>query len=286
MRAMEQRLPALHNHASAGSSNRGILNPMKSLGLMCVRVGLCACCCVGASRAAAAQEHPLAPISILASLEAAPDPAPVLDSTPAESIETVTTTPSPATAGMDAAGPSSVTPENDTVLREPRTIGGVAAGFLGHLDHETFKPGTWDNSFFETAGRELGSPVTLLGGTALFAAQGWASGDREQVETAGLMGLGYLGTSATVQSLKLVTGRTRPDGSDDASFPSGHTANSFLAAAVLAHEYGGATAIVSYGAASLVGASRIAGGRHHFTDVLVGAVIGQAFGFLVTSLDK
>jgi membrane-associated phospholipid phosphatase len=180
----------------------------------------------------------------------------------------------------------STPPGTDTFLRLPRTTTGVSAGFLGKLDHDTFKPGTWDNSFFEQAGRDLGSPVTLLGGTALFAAQGWASGDPEQVETAGLMGLGYVGTSATVQGLKYLTGRTRPDGSDDYSFPSGHTANSFLAAAVLAKEYGGATAVVSYGAASLVGASRIAGGRHHFSDVLVGAVIGQLFGFLVTSLDK
>ena len=278
---MDQRQPALHNPAIVGSTSRGILKPMKPFGLLCAKVGLCVCCCVGASRATAATEHPLAPVSVLASLDAAAE-------------ATTTTTAPPPAAAVDVGGTPASTvstvypsaPESDTVLREPRAVGGVSAGFLSKLDHQTFKPGTWDNSFFEQAGRELGSPVTLLGGTALFAAQGLASGDREQVETAGLMGLGYVGTSATVQGLKHLTGRTRPDGSDDSSFPSGHTANSFLAAAVLAHEYGGATALVSYGAASLVGASRIAGGRHHFTDVVVGAAIGQLFGFLVTSLDK
>ena len=274
---MDQRLPAVHNLAPAGVSSRGILNPMKPLALLCAQVGVCVCCCLGASQATAAPEHPLAPVMILATAETAASPEPMSTTAPA---------PPPSVAAVDVAGTPARTPQNDTFLRMPQTTTGVASGFLSKLDHETFKPGTWDNSFFEQAGRELGSPATLLGGTALFAAQGWASGDREQVETAGLMGLGYVGTSVTVQGLKHLTGRTRPDGSDDYSFPSGHTANSFLAAAVLAKEYGGATAVLSYGAASLVGASRIAGGRHHFSDVLVGAVIGQVFGFLVTSLDK
>ncbi|HET9253104.1 MAG TPA: phosphatase PAP2 family protein [Candidatus Eisenbacteria bacterium] len=263
---------------------------MKPFTLACAKVGVCLCCFFGASRASAASaEHPLAPMGILATLEDAAPSAPPATATEAPTAPlaaaALTAPPSP-TAAADVAGPAGAFPESGTVLRAPRAVGGVSAGFMSKLDHDTFKPGTWDNSFFERAGRDLGSPASLLGGTALFAAQGLATGDHEQVETAGLMGLGYLGTSATVQGLKSITGRTRPDGSDDYSFPSGHTANSFLAAAVLAREYGGATAVVSYGAATLVGASRIAGGRHHFSDVLVGAVIGQIFGFLVTSLDK
>ncbi|HSE64110.1 MAG TPA: phosphatase PAP2 family protein [Thermoanaerobaculia bacterium] len=229
---------------------------MKSLALACARVGLCVCCCVGTVRGASAAEQA--------------EPAAISDG--------------PMTV-VQVPVPEEPASEHASLLRVPRAVGGVAAGFMSHLDHQTFKPGTWDNSFFEVAGRELGSPVTLVGGTAMFAAQGLATGDHEQVETAGLMGLGFVGTSATVQGLKHFTGRTRPDGSDDSSFPSGHTANSFLAAAVLAKEYGGATAIVSYGAATFVGASRIAGGRHHFTDVLVGAAIGQLFGLLVNSID-
>lgn len=249
---------------------------MNSLALACARVGLCVCCCVGTVRVAAAGE----PAS---SSQAAAEPAPLSEATVAAEPAAVSDGPIAIVPGpVLEPEPAS---EHPSLLRVPRAVGGVAAGFMTHLDHETFKPGTWDNSFFEVAGRELGSPVTLVGGTAMFAAQGLATGDHEQVETAGLMGLGFVGTSATVQGLKHLTGRTRPDGSDDSSFPSGHTANSFLAAAVLAKEYGGATAIVSYGAATFVGASRIAGGRHHFTDVLVGAAIGQLFGLLVNSID-
>jgi hypothetical protein len=244
---------------------------MRPLAIACAKIGLCVCCCVGTARAAAAPEHPLAPVSIALTSQA---------------LEPTTVLAASTAATPSAFSGAAVAPEPATVLRTPRTVGGVAAGFLSQLDHDTFKPGTWDGSFFEKAGRDLGSPITLVGGTAAMALTGIAEGDKEQVETAGIMSLGLVGTSATVQGLKKLTGRTRPDGSDDYSFPSGHTANSFLAAAVLAKEYGGATAIVSYGAASFVGASRIFGGRHHFSDVLAGAVIGQLFGLLVTSLDK
>jgi membrane-associated phospholipid phosphatase len=273
---MDQRSPDVHNPASAGAPTRSILNPMNPVAVACATIGLCVCCCLGSVRATAATEHPLAPIRVA---QTEPVSAPPTVAAPAVT--------EPAPIQLAAVEPTSMpAPEPLSVLRQPHAECGVGAGFLNQLDHGICKPGTWDNSFFEQAGRDLGSPFTLVGGTAAYALSGLANGDREQVETAGIMSLGLVGTSATVQGLKLLTKRTRPDGSDDASFPSGHTANTFLVAAVLAKEYGGATAAVSYGAASFVGASRIFGGRHHFTDVLAGAVIGQLFGLLVTSLDK
>ena len=253
--------------------------------MACATIGLCACCCLGAVRTAAASEHPLAPISI-ASVDRNTNPEKSIAPSAAPASIVSAAPVLAAIEGPSGPVPIPAAPEPVSVLRVPRAMGGLAAGMMNQLDHATFKPGTWDGTFFEKAGRDLGSPVTLVGGTAAYALSGWASGDKEQVETAGIMSLGLVGTSATVQGLKHLTGRTRPDGSDDYSFPSGHTANSFLAAAVLAKEYGGATAIVSYGAASFVGASRIFGGRHHFSDVLAGAVIGQLFGLLVTSLDR
>jgi hypothetical protein len=274
---MDLRPPDVHNPASAGSPGRSILNPMRPIAVACAMVGLCVCCCLGFVRATAATEHPLAPLRVT---QTEPVSAPPTAAPSASAVEV------PAAVQLEAVEPTTAENEPTSVLRQPHAECGVGAGFLNQLDHQICKPGTWDNSFFEQAGRDLGSPFTLVGGTAAYALTGLANGDKEQVETAGIMSLGLIGTSATVQGLKLLTGRTRPDGSDEASFPSGHTANTFLVAAVLAHEYGGATAAVSYGAASFVGASRIFGGRHHFTDVLAGAVIGQLFGLLVTSLDK
>ena len=278
---MDQCPPDVHNPASAGPPRSSILNPMKPIVLACAQVGLCVCCCLGTVRATAATEHPLAPVSVADGAQA---PSATVVEAPAVAPSAVEVPPAVQLEAVEPTGTPA--PEPASVLRLPHAECGVGAGFLNQLDHEICKPGTWDNSFFERAGRDLGSPFTLVGGTAAYALSGWANGDREQVETAGIMSLGLVGTSATVQGLKHLTGRNRPDGSDDYSFPSGHTANSFLVAAVLAKEYGGATAAVSYGAASFVGASRIFGGRHHFTDVLAGAVIGQLFGLLVTSLDK
>ena len=167
---MDQRLPAVHNPASAGASRRGILNPMKPFTLACARVGLCICCFVGASQASASEaaEHPLAPLSILATLETAAPPAPIAASTEAQPAPPAAPSAAPSLGTTVAlAGPAGAPPGNDTVLRAPRAVGGVSAGFLSTLDHGTFKPGTWDNSFFERAGRDLGSPASLLGGTAL-----------------------------------------------------------------------------------------------------------------------
>lgn len=76
------------------------------------------------------------------------------------------------------------------------------------------------------------------------------------------------------------------------SFWSGHTANVFTAAALVCAEhramglYGGGNAdkaacAGSLAVASLVGASRIGTNNHHASDVVFGAVVGSAVGYLL-----
>lgn len=80
-----------------------------------------------------------------------------------------------------------------------------------------------------------------------------------------------------VQSLKYSTHVLRPDGSNDHSFPSGHTAEAFAAATFLHKEYGHISiwySIGGYTTASAVGALRILNNKHWVSDVLVGAGIG------------
>ena len=80
-----------------------------------------------------------------------------------------------------------------------------------------------------------------------------------------------------VESLKYSTQVLRPDGSNRHSFPSGHTAQAFAAAAFLQKEYGHISiwySIGGYTAASAVGALRILNNKHWISDVLVGAGIG------------
>ena len=61
------------------------------------------------------------------------------------------------------------------------------------------------------------------------------------------------------------------------SFPSGHTAQAFAAAAMLSEEYGYHykwVPYLSYGIASTVGVLRMANNKHYLSDVLVAAGIG------------
>lgn len=80
----------------------------------------------------------------------------------------------------------------------------------------------------------------------------------------------------TVYILKNALKSPRPDGTA-LSFPSGHTANVFAGAALLATEYGQDNPWVpfaAYGVASGVGLMRIANNKHYISDVLFGAGLG------------
>lgn len=83
------------------------------------------------------------------------------------------------------------------------------------------------------------------------------------------------------------------DGDWNCSFPSGHTTLAFAGAAFTTMVYCQcfpkskwkyAVAGASFGMAAVTGALRMASGNHFFTDVLAGAFIGTACGFLVPFL--
>ncbi len=85
--------------------------------------------------------------------------------------------------------------------------------------------------------------------------------------------------------LKYSVQRTRPDGSDSLSFPSGHASTAFSLAAVANHHYGWRVGVPAYVLASGIGLSRIESDRHHLSDVLAGATIGLIVGRTVSRLD-
>ncbi len=83
--------------------------------------------------------------------------------------------------------------------------------------------------------------------------------------------------SKTVHKLKTATGRIRPDGSNNRSFPSGHTATAFSAAEFMRLEYKDASpiyGIAAYTIAATTGALRLYHNVHWFSDVVAGAGIG------------
>lgn len=96
-------------------------------------------------------------------------------------------------------------------------------------------------------------------------------------ERTGLQGLlGMFAAGMVTDTLKVIVGRTRPDGSA-LSFPSGHSTVAFATAVVLAHRWP-RWRWAFYGGALAVAASRVVRLRHFPSDVLAGGAIGLVFG--------
>ncbi len=85
-----------------------------------------------------------------------------------------------------------------------------------------------------------------------------------------------------VQAGKMMTQRQRPDGSDNHSMPSGHTASAFVTASVLQRHFGWKVGVPAYGFGAYVAASRMSANKHNLSDVLMGAAIGISAGRTVT----
>lgn len=80
-----------------------------------------------------------------------------------------------------------------------------------------------------------------------------------------------------IHSLKKITKETRPDGSTNNSFPSGHTATAFMGAHIFHKEYGERSPYYSVGAyflATVTGVFRQLNDKHWISDVFVGAGLG------------
>ncbi len=83
--------------------------------------------------------------------------------------------------------------------------------------------------------------------------------------------------AVVVQSLKAITNVERPDGSENTSWPSGHTATAFMAAHMFHKEYGHRSpylSIAGYAVATATGVLRQLNNRHWFSDTVAGAGFG------------
>jgi membrane-associated phospholipid phosphatase len=85
-----------------------------------------------------------------------------------------------------------------------------------------------------------------------------------------------------VQALKHTIRRERPDGSNSAAFPSGHSASAFATAGVLHRHYGWKVGAPAYALGGYIALARMAWNRHHATDVVMGAGFGLASARTVT----
>ena len=87
----------------------------------------------------------------------------------------------------------------------------------------------------------------------------------------------YIALAIMVNGIKYSARELRPDGSAYNSFPSGHTATTFMGAELVRIEYGEEhpwLAVGAYTIASTVGVLRVYNNRHWFTDVFAALVTG------------
>lgn len=147
-------------------------------------------------------------------------------------------------------------------------------------------------SFIGNAG-----PAAILLGAGYLIGR-WGHQDR-LAEASSLSAEALLTSGLYCTVLKRLTARTRPSGGSDGqfftynpgpgevvgSFPSGHATGAFTVATVFAETYKDHpwVAWVSYGAAGMVGWSRLAKGRHFAGDVIVGGLLGHSVGRMVTT---
>ena len=91
-------------------------------------------------------------------------------------------------------------------------------------------------------------------------------------------GMSYAIMAALVNGIKYTAKEMRPDGSSANSWPSGHTATSFVGATLLHKEYGLTRSpwysVAGYGVATATGVMRVLNNRHWISDVMSGAGIG------------
>jgi hypothetical protein len=84
-------------------------------------------------------------------------------------------------------------------------------------------------------------------------------------------------TTGITYTLKHTIHEMRPDGTDNRSFPSGHTSIAFAGATALCKEYWHVSpwiGVAGYGVATLTAIDRVRRNRHHWGDVAAGAGIG------------
>jgi membrane-associated phospholipid phosphatase len=103
-------------------------------------------------------------------------------------------------------------------------------------------------------------------------------GNERGLENSEVMALASLSSSFWARGFKAFVREHRPDGSNQQSFPSGHTTSAFAFAATVQKRHGWAWGTPAYALATLTGFSRMNDGKHFLHDVVAGATLGIVYG--------
>jgi membrane-associated phospholipid phosphatase len=145
-------------------------------------------------------------------------------------------------------------------------------------------PNTVDQISISKDVSNLGAVYTVLPITIGMYVGGAIAHNPKARETGVLGGEAIVDTLIDVEVLKVIFRRPRPYQDNGrgtffaggSSFPSGHAAESWALASVVAHEYNNniLIPIAAYGLASLVSFSRLSGQQHFGSDILFGGAMG------------
>jgi hypothetical protein len=169
----------------------------------------------------------------------------------------------------------------------PLVAGGVATGGASVLDQDMrdwINPDPdhgWSETA-ETAGGPLWSTV-FVGG--MFTAGRLSGEGRFRAMTYDMLDASMINV-VYFQSIKAIVRRERPNGSNNQSFPSGHTSNAFALATVAERHYGWRAGVPAYLLAATMGASRMKQDMHYFSDVVAGATLGYIVGRTVVRVNS
>jgi membrane-associated phospholipid phosphatase len=160
----------------------------------------------------------------------------------------------------------------------PLLIGAAASGGSSFFDTRTRSALSSPTSIFGNAGQTGGSlPVMAPIALGLFAGGRFVGDGRFRAASYDIAEALIL-SEVYSEVMKRAVHRTRPDGSDRFSFPSGHTTAAFAWATVANAHYGAKVGIPSYLLAGAIGASRLVKDKHYLSDVLAGATLGYIVG--------
>jgi membrane-associated phospholipid phosphatase len=173
-------------------------------------------------------------------------------------------------------------------------FGALTAGLIltdrrtAHFLENSSTQVAWSNNVSKTGAAYTVLPV--MGGFYLY---GLFADNEKARETGVLGGEALLDGIIVAELLKVAAGRNRPNAPSQpgdffkggASFPSGHSIESWAMASVVAHEYRNRKFVpyVAYGLAALVSTARVGAQQHYASDVVAAGVMGYFIGRYVVN---
>lgn len=128
----------------------------------------------------------------------------------------------------------------------------------------------WGSGFFQ--------PAVVVG---MYGWSRWTK-NQELATNAEVLAEALILQGLTINLMKPLVGRERPDHSDKLSFPSGHTGNAFAFAAVVDDRYGHKWGIPLFALATFTVLTRMEDRAHWASDVAFGATLGTVIGYAVS----